>query len=297
MVDSNLSLLRLLMLGSRPRTLPAAFVPVLVGVATVESIDSSMVWRAMGALVVSVALQVAVNFANDYSDGIKGTDADRVGPVRLVGSGLVEAPVVKRAALAAMGLAAVVGAWLALSTSLWLLGVGAVAMVAAWTYTGGPRPYGYAALGEVFVFIFFGVVATVGTQYVVGGVITSLSIVASVGVGALACVLLVVNNLRDIHGDAASGKITLAVRLGDAGTRRLFIALFVLAAMSPIVTSFMATPWTLLALIGIAWAWPPITRVIKGAEGAELIRVLGQVGMVQLFYGVAFALGLWLSFN
>lgn len=270
-------------------------VPVLVGTSTVDALEASMWWRILAALVVSVALQVAVNYANDYSDGVKGTDADRVGPVRLVGSGLVEPRVVKWAAFSMLGVAAAAGAVLAATTSWWLLVVGAVSMVAAWTYTGGPRPYGYAGLGEVFVFVFFGVVATVGTQFVVGREFTWLSMWASVGVGAFSCALLVVNNLRDREGDLASGKVTLAVRIGDQRTREMFAALFVMASAATVLCALLVGAWALLGLVGVVRAVPAVLRVRGGAMGRDLIGVLGLVGSAQLVYGVLFALGVGLA--
>jgi 1,4-dihydroxy-2-naphthoate octaprenyltransferase len=211
--------------GARPRTLPAALAPVLVGTG-VAAYQWHVSWgRAALALVVALALQVGVNYANDYSDGIRGTDADRVGPIRLVGQGLAAPTQVRTAAALAFGVAALAGLVLVLRTEAWwLLAVGALAILAAWFYTGGPRPYGYAGLGEVFVLVFFGVVATVGTAYVQTLAITWLALVLSVGVGLLAVAILVANNLRDIPGDTVAGKRTLAVRLGDLGTRRFFLA-------------------------------------------------------------------------
>jgi 1,4-dihydroxy-2-naphthoate polyprenyltransferase len=290
------SLVSLLILGTRPRTLPAAIVPVCVGTATVENLDASMWWKISLAAIVSLALQIAVNYANDYSDGIKGTDDKRIGPLRLVGSGLVEAATVKRAALVMLGVAAIAGLVLALASSLWILLIGACAMVAAWTYTGGPRPYGYAGLGEVFVFAFFGVVATVGTQFVVSESMTVLSFVASIAVGAIACALLVVNNLRDLDGDALVGKRTLAVKLGDRNTRYFFVALFVLAAGAVVVTAAMSQVWALLGLLGIVSGVPALKSVVQGASKSDLIAVLGIVGRTQLIFGVAFSVGIFLSF-
>lgn len=291
------NLAQLLVLGTRPRTLPAAIVPVCVGVASVENFDNSMWWKAVLAATVSVSLQVAVNYANDYSDGIKGTDDERVGPLRLVGSGLVQPRIVKRAAFAMLAVAGVSGLILALSSSLWILLIGFFAMLAAWTYTGGPRPYGYAGLGEVFVFVFFGIVATVGTQYVVSQSITALSVVASVGVGALSCALLVVNNLRDRQGDQAVGKNTLAVKMGDRWTRYFFSSLFVAAAVAVLVVSVMSQVWALLGLVGLVFAVPGIKLVLAGAQGTALIKVLEQVGKAQIVFGLTFSLGILLSIH
>jgi len=289
------SLISLLALGARPRTLPAAIVPVCVGVATVENLQSSMWWKIVLAAVVSLSLQIAVNYANDYSDGIKGTDDVRVGPVRLVGSGLVAAKIVKRAALVMLGIAACAGLVLAITSSLWILLIGAGAMIAAWTYTGGPRPYGYAGLGEIFVFVFFGVVATVGSQFVVSQSATAVSLVASIAVGTLSCALLVVNNLRDIDGDALVGKRTLAVKMGEKATRYFFTLLFVIASISVITVAVMTQAWALLGLLGIAAGLPAVMSVLRGTEKSGLIVVLGQVGRAQLIFGVVFSLGLFIS--
>jgi 1,4-dihydroxy-2-naphthoate octaprenyltransferase len=289
------SLVSLLILGTRPRTLPAAIVPVCIGAASIEGLVVSMWWKIGLAAIVSLALQIAVNYANDYSDGIKGTDDVRVGPLRLVGSGLVPAATVKRAAIVMLGIAAVAGLVLALVSSLWILLIGVCAMVAAWTYTGGPRPYGYAGLGEVFVFVFFGVVATVGTQFVVSDSMTVLAYVASIAVGAIACALLVVNNLRDLEGDALVGKRTLAVKLGDRTTRYFFVALFVIAAIAVVVVATMSHSWALLGLVGLVPGIPAVRSVIQGASKKELISVLGVVGRTQLVFGVLFSVGIFIS--
>lgn len=289
------SLIRLLVRGARPRTLPAAVVPVVVGAACVPAWETSTWWRGVLALVVSIALQVAVNYANDYSDGIKGTDADRVGPLRLVGSGLVEPRIVKRAAFAMMALAGACGLVLAAVTSWWVLAIGVAAMIATWTYTGGPRPYGYAGFGEVFVFVFFGVVATVGTQFVMSEETTASAWWASIGVGAFACALLVVNNLRDRPNDAVVGKRTLAVAIGDAWTRRFFVALFVVAAVATCVTASQSGGWALIGLAGIVAVIRPVSVVVRGAHGQELIAVLGQVGLAQLVFGASLAVGVSLG--
>ena len=205
--------------GARPRTLPAAISPVLAGTGVAAYVDDAVWWKALLALVVSLALQVAVNYANDYSDGIRGTDADRVGPMRLVGSGVASPEAVKRAAFLAFGVAGVAGLVLAASTAWWLVAVGLVSVLAAWFYTGGSRPYGYLGLGEVMVFVFFGLVAVVGTTYVQTETFELPALYAAVGVGALACAILVVNNLRDIPTDTLAGKRTLAVVLGADRTR------------------------------------------------------------------------------
>jgi 1,4-dihydroxy-2-naphthoate octaprenyltransferase len=254
-----------------------------------------MWWRAILAGIVSLALQVGVNYANDYSDGVKGTDAVRVGPLRLVGSGAAKASHVKTAAFLMFGIAACVGLALAVMTTMWLVLVGAAAILAAWTYTGGPRPYGYAGWGEVFVFVFFGVVATTGTQFVVAEEFTLAGLVASVAVGSIACSLLVINNLRDIPGDTVAKKNTLAVKLGDANTRKFFAALVILAAISICVTSVMLGAYALFGLVGIIVLRPALEALSRGAKGKDLIIVLGNVGRAQLVLGITFGAGIALS--
>jgi 1,4-dihydroxy-2-naphthoate octaprenyltransferase len=281
-------------IGARPRTLPAAVVPVLVGAACAVGEGGIVWWRVGAALVVSLALQVGVNYANDYSDGVRGTDSVRVGPVRLVASGVASPAAVKRAAFAAFGVAAVVGLALAAATTWWLLLVGVASIAAAWGYTGGPSPYGYMGLGEVFVFVFFGLVATVGTTYVAVERMTALAVVAGCGVGCFACALLVVNNLRDIPTDTRAGKRTLAVRLGDPRTRTLFVGLVVAAFAS----AGLAAAWRLPALItvlAVPVAAVPVRAVVDRASGPALIAVLGATGRAQLAYGALFALGLALG--
>lgn len=283
--------------GARVRTLPAAVVPVLVGTAAARGVDGPLIaWRAVAAAVVALALQVATNYANDYSDGIRGTDdpGGRVGPVRLVGWGIKEPSSVKRAAMASFAVAGAAGLALTLAVGWELLVVGAASMLAGWFYTGGPRPYGYLGLGEVFVFVFFGVVATVGSTYVQVQEITGLSLLASVPVGLLATALLVTNNLRDIPGDTVAGKQTLAVRLGDRRTRSLFVAMLVVALLLVVPVS-IARPAALLALLAAVPALRPIGLVRSGAAGRDLIAVLGATGQVQLAFGVLLALGLAIS--
>lgn len=281
-------------LGARPRTLPAAVVPVVVGVAAVSA-DAISWWKAAAALVVSLALQVGVNYANDYSDGVRGTDTVRVGPMRLVGSGAASAAAVKRAALMAFGVAALSGLALAATTGWWLILVGLVAIAAAWGYTGGPRPYGYMGLGEVFVFVFFGLVATVGSGYVATGTFSLLAVVAGAGVGALACALLVVNNLRDLPRDAGVGKRTLAVRMGEHATRMFFSGLIVVAFIVVGLLGVLAGRPSLLALLALPTGWMAWDPVRRGASGTELIPVLGAVGRLHLVFGVLLAAGLALS--
>jgi 1,4-dihydroxy-2-naphthoate octaprenyltransferase len=281
--------------GTRPRTLPAAVVPVAVGAATALGEPAGVVWwRVVAALVVSVSLQVGVNYANDYSDGVRGTDDVRIGPARLVASGLASPAAVKRAAMIAFALAAVAGLAIALATSLVLLAVGAAAIAAGWFYTGGPKPYGYLGLGELFVFVFFGLVATAGTTYAAIESVTALSIVMGCAVGSLACALLVVNNLRDIPTDREVGKRTLAVRLGDARTRVLYVVL-VVAAFGFAAIGAIWRPPALLALAAVPVAVAPIRAVRGGASGRELIAVLGATGRLQLAWGVLVAAGLVLG--
>ena len=282
---------RLWLAGARPRTWPAAVVPVVVGTAAASGVVPIIWWRAAAALVVSVAIQVATNLVNDYADGTRGTDHARVGPLRLVGSGLVPAGTVKRAAMLSFAVAAVAGAALAWAVGPELLAVGAVSMVAGWAYTGGPRPYGYLGLGELFVFIFFGVVATVGTTYVQTERITGLAVAASVPVGLLSVALLVINNLRDIPTDARSGKQTLAVRLGDAATRRLYVAIVVVVALGIVACGVSRWP-ALLGLVGLTAAVAPVRTVTRGAVGPQLIPVLGATGRFQMITGVLLAVGL-----
>jgi 1,4-dihydroxy-2-naphthoate octaprenyltransferase len=289
--------------GARPRTLPAAVVPVLVGTAAAAGMagfdgtgKGIVAWRFAAALVVSVALQVGVNYANDYSDGVRGTDDERVGPLRLVASGTKPAAAVKRAAYVAFTVAAVAGLALAAATTWWLIAVGVVAIAAAWFYTGGPRPYGYAGLGEVFVFVFFGVVATAGSAFVQIEAFTPLTVGVSLPVGLLATALLVVNNLRDIPGDTVAGKHTLAVRLGDQRTRILYTAMIGITYVTvPFLAGLSGRPLAAAALFTVLLARPPVQKVLEGAKGPALIPVLGATGRLQLVFGVVFAAGLWLG--
>ncbi|MGH3507390.1 MAG: 1,4-dihydroxy-2-naphthoate polyprenyltransferase, partial [Nocardioidaceae bacterium] len=233
--------------GARPRTLPAAIAPVVAGSGLAVHDDGFLWWKALLALVVALALQVGVNYANDYSDGIRGTDAARVGPLRLVGSGLASAASVKTAAFAAFGVAAIAGLVLAVTTSWWLVAVGAIAIVAAWYYTGGSRPYGYLGLGEVSVFVFFGLVAVVGTTYVQTERSTAAAVLMGCAIGSLACAILVANNLRDIPTDREAGKRTLAVLLGESGTRVFYVVLVVDSLVIAVVLAGTVSAWMLLA--------------------------------------------------
>ncbi len=277
--------------GARPRTLPAAVSPVLAGTAVAVHVGQEVWWKAALALVVALALQVGVNYANDYSDGIRGTDADRVGPLRLVGSGAATARSVKLAAFAAFGLAAVVGLVLAATTAWWLVAVGALCVVAAWFYTGGSSPYGYRGLGEVMVFVFFGLVAVVGTTYVQTESILRPSVYAAVGIGALACAILVANNLRDIPTDREVGKRTLAVVLGDERTRALYALLVAAAAVALVGVALDTTAWTLLGLVGFLPGSRGVRMVLAGATGRALVRVLQLTGTAELLYALGILLG------
>ena len=283
--------------GARPRTLPAAVVPVAVGTAcAVGEVSGGLIWwRTVAAMVVALALQVGTNYANDYSDGVRGTDADdkRVGPVRLVGQGLAAPAAVKRAAIAAFAVAGLAGAALAAAVGPELLVVGVAAIAAGWFYTGGPRPYGYAGFGEIFVFVFFGLVATAGSAYVQMGTLDRLALAAAVPVGLLATALLVVNNLRDIPGDTLVGKQTLAVRMGDARTRTLYTLLMAAPFVCvPVVAGLSGRPWSVAALAAVLVARKPVVAVLTGARGGDLVPVLGATGQVQLLFGALFTVGL-----
>jgi 1,4-dihydroxy-2-naphthoate octaprenyltransferase len=269
-------------------------VPVLVafGRALSQDVETAKLWWCgLFALIVSVSLQVGVNYANDYSDGIKGTDAKRVGPLRLVGSGLVPAKSVKTAAFIAFGVAAVFGLFIALATSLLLIPIGVLCIAAGWLYTGGPKPYGYLGFGELFVFVFFGLVATSGSVYAITQTIDYETVIASCIVGLLACALLVVNNLRDIPGDTAANKLTLAVRMGDSMTRKLYYAMFLYVVLLILLLGVRDRS-VLIALIGLVTAFPALKAVRAGALGRELIPVLGATGKAQLAIGLLLAVGL-----
>jgi 1,4-dihydroxy-2-naphthoate octaprenyltransferase len=278
--------------GARPRTLPAAVAPVLVGTGAAYALDQGNAAYAVLALLVSLALQVGVNYANDYSDGIRGTDQERVGPVRLVGQRLANPATVKLAAMLCFASAAVLGlALVALSAAYVMLLVGAASIAAAWYYTGGKRPYGYSGLGEVFVFVFFGLVATLGTTYTQALSLSAASIAGAIGVGAIASAILVANNLRDIPTDQIHGKKTLAVRLGQSRTRRLYAALLIVALACVLVAGIIH-PTALVALLSFVLAIPLLRRVLGGAVGKDLIPVLSGTGRLELVYGVLLAIGL-----
>lgn len=277
-------------IGARVKTLPAAISPVLVGTALATEIN----WLyALLALIVSLSLQIAVNFANDYSDGIRGTDSNRVGPIRLVGSGLAAAKSVKRAMFIGFCVAAIAGLILALQISYWLLLVGAISILAAWGYTGGKKPYGYFGFGEISVFLFFGVVATVGSYYIQTQKISGQSVLLSIPVGALACAILVMNNLRDLPMDAQVGKRTFSVRIGDRNTRYFYVTLLILAQ---VISAFAYTfnSYALLTLI-----WLPLTvkncrLVLQGVTGKELIPLLISTARLQLLLSVTLGIALFL---
>ncbi len=320
---------RLWWAGARPRTLPAAIVPVLVGTtvaagewhgsigeafSTVRHVVAGgnpdpvllgggvtrgiILWRVVAAMVVALAIQVATNYANDYSDGKRGTDdpGKRVGPVRLVGSGLATPGQVKRAILISFAVAGAAGLALAAAVSWWLIPLGLVCFAAGWFYTGGPKPYGYAGLGEVFVFVFFGVVATTGSAFVQMERMPWLALASSVPVGCLATALLVINNLRDIPSDTVSGKRTLAVKLGDQRTRVLYAVLLVLPfVVTPLIAGISRRPAASLSLVAVLLARKPLLPVLQGAKGAALIPVLGSTGQVQLLYGVLLSVGFFVG--
>jgi 1,4-dihydroxy-2-naphthoate octaprenyltransferase len=281
--------------GTRPRTLPASVAPVLVGSGAAVYVDGFVWWKALLALLVSLSLQVGVNLANDYSDGVRGTDDHRVGPMRLVGSGAAPAPAVKAAAFAAFGAAGLAGLVLAATTAWWLVAVGAAAILAAWFYTGGSAPYGYRGLGEVSVFVFFGLVAVVGTTYVQAERVTGVSVAGGAAIGALACAILVANNLRDLPTDAAAGKRTLAVRLGDDATRGLYAGLLALAFLVLLGLAWAETRWALLGMLAAPIAGLAAQPVRQGATGAALIRTLQLTGVTELVYAVGLTAGLVLA--
>ena len=274
-------------LGARPRTLPAAIAPVVVASALA---GSDFNWfRAALALKVGVWLQIGVNYANDYSDGVKGTDENRVGPTRLVASGLASAKAVKNAAFISFAIASVAGLWLSLLTSPLLILIGILAIAAAWGYTGGKNPYGYIGLGEVSVFTFFGLVATMGTYYVQTESVTALSFIVAIPMGALSCAILAVNNIRDRAQDELVGKRTLAVRLGDRKARHLYVSLLVLAHVAALATLI---PTAMLTLLVAPMSFSISKLVLSGVSGKELIPALGRTGKLQLIFAILFAVAL-----
>ncbi len=272
-------------LGARLRTLPVAIAPILV--ATSLAGNQRNLQRALLALGVSLLLQIGVNFANDYSDGVRGSDDNRIGPTRLVASGLASAKAVKTAAAISFLFAAILGLLLALQTTLWITLVGAFALLAAWGYTGGKRPYGYSGFGEISVFIFFGLVATIGTFYVQTETITLKSVIVAIPIGALSCAILAVNNIRDRAGDEIAGKRTLAVRLGDRNARIFFALLLLIAHATALVTL-----WSLVTLALLPISAAIAREVLTGASGTQLIPVLGKTGKLQLIFATTFAIAL-----
>jgi 1,4-dihydroxy-2-naphthoate octaprenyltransferase len=280
--------------GARPRTLPAAVAPVFVGTGVAAALDGFRAGPAVLALVVALALQVGVNYANDYSDGRRGTDAVRVGPMRLVGSGAAAPRQVLAAAIAAFAVAGLAGLALAALSSWWLVAVGAACIAAAWTYTCGPLPYGYRALGELFVFVFFGLVAVVGTTFAQTLTLPWLAFAAAVPIGLLSVALLVVNNLRDVAGDAAVGKRTLAVVVGERGTRVGYAALLAVAFLVVLLIG-LVRPWALVGLLALPLGTSPVRTVLSGGKGPELIAALQGTGLLTLATGVLLSAGLALS--
>lgn len=325
--------------GARPKTLPAALVPVIVGAALSGAVGRNRVgisplstpstttlglrfpdwlqaefarlnWVCLAlTMVVALALQIGVNYANDYSDGIKGTDEARVGPLRLVGSGLVPAKVVRSAALLSFAIACIAGLFLAAATSWWLVAIGASAVLAAWGYTGGPKPYGYLGLGELFVFVYFGLVATLGTVYIQVGHLVAADWFAAIAIGFLSVALLEANNLRDVTGDTAANKRTLAVRVGRARGAWLYLGAFVPVKLGILATSWwffahqgslygassLAGWWPLLGLVGLFSLWSIVSLVRSPAEGRALLPLLGATGKAQLRTGLLFAIGIVLT--
>jgi 1,4-dihydroxy-2-naphthoate octaprenyltransferase len=280
--------------GARPRTLPNAIAPVIAGTGGAAWLHAAVWWKALLALAVALTLIIGVNFANDYSDGIRGTDDNRAGPLRLVGSRLATPRSVLTVAVASMSAGAVAGLVLALTSAPWLIAVGALCIAGAWLYTGGSKPYGYAGFGEVAVFVFFGLVAVLGTQYTQALRVDWVGLVLALTTGALSSAVLVANNLRDIPTDAQSGKLTLAVRLGDTRTRILYQALLVGAAVLTL-TLTVATPWCALGLVATPLALRAAAPVRSGRAGAELIPVLRDTGLAMLVWSIAVAAALTLS--
>jgi len=281
--------------AARLRTLPMAIAPVIVGSAAAAELGSFHLGAALLALVVSLALQIGVNYANDYSDGVRGTDDDRVGPLRLTGSGLTAPAAVKRAAFGFLGLGAAAGIVLSVFSAPWLVLVGVLCVLAAWFYTGGDRPYGYRGLGEVAVFVFFGLVAVLGTQFTQLGSVTWPALLAAVAVGSFSCAVNLTNNLRDIPSDRAAGKTTLAVRLGDPRTRGLHAVLELLVPLLATLGLAVATPWALLGLLAMPVAWRANGPVRRRALGADLVPALGLAGLAMLAWSVLVSAGVVLG--
>ena len=283
------------MAGARVRTLPNSVSPVLVGAGAAVAIDGFVWWQSLLALVVALAFQVGVNYANDYSDGIRGTDADRVGPLRLVGSGLVPPGSVRTAAFACFGLACLAGLGLVIASGKWwLIAVGVLSVLGAWFYTGGKNPYGYLGFGELAVFLFFGPVPTLGTLYVQTGQISWLGVVASIALGSFSAAVLAANNTRDLPTDRESGKRTMAVRLGDRGARILYSVL-ALAPFAITIGLAFISPWLLLGLLAAPKVVPAVCTVLSGGTGPALIPVLKDTALAMLIWAVATTVGAVLS--
>ncbi|MCV6978046.1 1,4-dihydroxy-2-naphthoate polyprenyltransferase [Mycobacterium bourgelatii] len=280
--------------GARPRTLPNAVAPVVAGTGAAAWLHAAVWWKALLALVVALAMIIGVNYANDYSDGIRGTDDDRAGPVRLVGSRLATPRAVLTAAVVFLLVGAAAGLALSLVSAPWLIAVGGICIAGAWLYTGGSKPYGYSGFGEVAVFVFFGLVAVLGTQYTQALRVDWVGLVLAVAIGALSSSVLVANNLRDIPTDAVSGKITLAVRLGDARTRLLYQALLATAGVLTLVL-MLATPWCAAGLIATPLAVRAAAPVRAGRGGRELIPVLRDTGLAMIVWAIAVAIALALG--
>ncbi|GAB3517245.1 1,4-dihydroxy-2-naphthoate polyprenyltransferase [Arthrobacter monumenti] len=281
--------------GARLRTLPMAVAPVMIGSAAAFELGSFLLLNAILALLVGVLMQIGVNYANDYSDGIRGTDDHRVGPLRLTASGTASAKAVKTAAFICFGAALVAGLILiVLSQAWWLLLVGVACVLAGWGYTGGANPYGYLGLGDVFVFVFFGLVATLGTTYTQAGQVSLPSFIGAVGTGVIATALLMANNVRDIPTDIEAGKRTLAVRLGDDAARISYVMMLALAIFLPLVL-VEDHPWILIVLLAGPICLMPSWLMLKGKRRKSLIPVLKQTGLINLAYSALFSLGLVLS--
>ena len=275
-------------LGARIKTLPAAIAPVIVGTSLADQIK---VINALLALIVSLSLQIAVNYANDFSDGVRGTDTNRVGPTRLVASKLATASSVKNASFISFFVAIIAGTVLAFNTSVWLIAVGLISILAAWGYTGGKKPYGYLGFGELAVFIFFGIVATVGSYYVQVEQISSSALLLSIPMGSLSCAILVINNLRDLNQDKLVSKRTMAVKLGDANTRIFYLLLLVLAQVSAAAAASINN-YALLTLLWLPLTYSAANQVLKGASGKELITILGKTSRLQFLLALTLAISL-----
>lgn len=281
--------------GARPRTLPNGLAPVIAGTGAAAALHSAVWWKALLALVVAMGMQIGVNYANDYSDGIRGTDDERAGPVRLVGAGLASPRAVRMAAWTSLLVGALAGVVLSLFSAPWLIGVGVCCVAGAWLYTGGAKPYGYAGLGEIAVFVFFGLVAVLGTEYVQAARIDWVGAVLAVAMGSFSAAVLVANNLRDIPTDRASNKITLAVRLGDSRTRLLYTALLLVTGLATVALTVGVTPWCAATLLATPFALRALAPIRSGAGGPALIPVLRDTGLAMLVWSITAAVALALT--